>query len=109
MEQYPLFASEDDRLAKFTDEVVKWANGISPGRHPRDTVIKMVSESSELLDAIHNKSRADVEDELGDMIILLCDIAHMSNVDLIAAGRKKMEINRNRKWSVDKNVIRRLK
>lgn len=90
-------------------DVVKWADQISPTRHPRDTVIKMVSEAAELLDAIHNRGRFDVEGELGDMIILLADISNMYGIDLIDAGVKKMEVNKARKWYTEGNVIRRKK
>lgn len=86
-------------------EVVDWADSISPLRQPKDAVVKMVSETSELLDAVLNDR--DVEGELGDCIILLLDLAEMHNVDLIEAGWRKMGINRKRSWYSEDGVIRR--
>lgn len=94
-------------LRDLQSEVVVWADSISPARRPKDAVVKMVSETSELLDAVLNDG--DVESELGDCIILLLDLAKMYNVDLIRAGAKKMMINRRRKWRSEDGVIRRNK
>lgn len=97
-------SSSIDRLQA---EVLAWADGISPGRSPKDAVVKMVSEASELLDAVLNGK--DVEGELGDCIILLLDLCAMYDIDLAHAGFKKMGINRNRTWFSDDGVIRRSK
>lgn len=87
--------------------VLNWANSISPNRQPKDAVVKLVSEASELLDAVLNGG--DVEGELGDCIILLLDLADMHDIDLTEAGFKKMRINLERRWYSDKGVIRRKK
>lgn len=89
--------------------VVVWANGISPDRRPKDAVVKMVSETSELLDAVLNGDKADVESELGDCIILLLDIANMYGIDLTQAGFDKMAVNLKREWVSENGVIRRKK
>lgn len=89
--------------------VLNWANSISPDRQPKDAVVKLVSETSELLDAVLNGQRADVEGELGDCIILLLDLADMYGIDLTEAGFKKMAVNLERSWFSDKGVIRRKK
>lgn len=94
-------------LEDLRKEVLAWAATIAPDREAKDAVVKMVSETSELLDAVLNAGPAAVEGELGDCIILLLDIADMYNIDLVAAGRRKMRINRNRKWINDGGVIRR--
>lgn len=97
-----------DHLRNLQDEVIGWADVISPARRPENTVVKLVSESAELLDAIvNNRGRDEVAQELGDCIILLVDLAHMHNVDLVQAGLNKMVVNRQREWTVDGNVIRR--
>lgn len=94
-------------LQELQDEVVIWADSISPTRRPKDAVVKVVSEASELLDAVLNGG--DVESELGDCIILLLDLAKMYHIDLIAAGERKMLVNRQRHWRNDHGVIRRNK
>lgn len=98
----------DHKLDALQHDVVTWADTISPGRRPENTVVKLVSETSELLDAIVNGGRKEeIESELGDCIILLLDLADMFNVSLIRAGCKKMDINRTREWTRDGDVIRR--
>lgn len=97
-------------LRELQDEVVIWADSISPSRRPENTMVKFNSEASELLDAIVNRlGHEAVESELGDCIILLLDLAKMYGVDLIEAGRKKMVINRQRHWRSEDGVIRRNK
>jgi len=89
--------------------VVKWANQIAPQRQPKDTVVKIVSETSELLDAVLNKDPSAVREEIGDMMILLVDLAHMHGIDPVAAGLDKMEVNYNRRWEIRDGVMRRVK
>jgi NTP pyrophosphatase (non-canonical NTP hydrolase) len=92
-------------LSELQDDVVAWANGIAPNRSPKDAVVKLVSETSELLDAVLN--RGNVESELGDCLILLLDLSYMYSIDLVDAGTIKMEINRRRSWRSEDGVIRR--
>jgi len=37
-------------------------------------------------------------EEMADCFILLLNLAEMAGVDLMSEARRKMEINRNRKW-----------
>lgn len=94
-------------LKALTSEVVEWADQIAPSRRPRDAVIKAVSEMSELLDAVLNKDPKSVEEELGDVMILMVDIGNMYGINIIDAGLKKMVINRGRKWKTEDGVMRR--
>lgn len=94
-------------LRELQTDVVVWADSISPTRRPKDAVVKVVSEASELLDAVLNDG--DVEGELGDLIILLLDLANMYRINIVRAGSDKMVINRQRHWRSDHGVIRRLK
>lgn len=98
-----------DYLRRLQHIVVSWANDISPRRKPKDAVVKMVSETAELLDAVLNGGSDDVEGELGDCIILLLDISAMYNIDLVYAGIQKMKINAARTWVEEDGVIRRVK
>lgn len=92
-----------------TMDVVTWADKVSPNRQPKDAVVKLVSEVSELLDAVLNKSPEEVEGELADCQILLLDLAKMYGVNLRDATHNKMAINRARKWAEKDGVIRRVK
>lgn len=88
--------------------IVEWADKISPLRRPQDTVVKLVSEASELLDAVLNNP-AGVPGELADVQILLMDLANMHGVDLADATRAKMQVNLSREWYEENGVIRRRK
>lgn len=96
------------RFEGLQSEIVKWADSISPRRRPQDTVVKLVSEASELLDAVLNKPE-EVGQELADNFILLLDLADMHNVDLVGEAWKKMDVNRSREWVEVDGVIRRVK
>ena len=96
-----------DPVIQFTWAVTNWANTIAPDREAKDAVVKMVEETSELLDAVLNKDRDAVEEELGDCMILLADIADMYGIDLISAGYRKMAVNAKRTWTNNNGVIRR--
>lgn len=88
--------------------VVEWADSISPLRQPKDAVVKLVSEASELLDAVLNDP-SGVDGELADVFILLLDLANMHKVDLVEATWTKLRINQNREWVEVDGVIRRIK
>lgn len=94
-------------LSPLQHAVVDWANTISPNRSPKDAVVKLVSEASELLDAVLNNG--DVKGELADCLILLVDLADMHGINLVRAGWDKHDINRKRKWISENGVIRRVK
>lgn len=97
-----------DSLYDITKEVVGWADQIAPARAPKDTVVKMVSETSELLDAVLNKDPRAVREEIGDVMILLVDLANMYNINPIYAAEDKMNVNRKRKWEMRDGVMRRI-
>lgn len=96
-------------LSTLQYEVVEWADQIAPSRQPKDTVVKIVSETSELLDAVLNKDPAAVKEEIGDLMILLVDIANMYGIDPTIAGLDKMEINKSRQWEIKDGVMRRIR
>lgn len=98
-----------ESMDRLQADILAWADQISPERLPKDAVVKLVSEASELLDAVLNGSKGDVEGELGDCIVLLLDLAHMYEINLARAGHKKMGINRARSWESDNGVIRRVR
>lgn len=92
-----------------TRTVVDWADGIAPDRQPIDAAIKMVEEVSELLDAVANKGKDEVAGEIGDVMILMVDIASMYGFDPIAAAELKMQVNKTREYKVEDGVMRRRK
>jgi len=78
------------------DLVVEWADEVFPNRTITNAITKMVLEEiPEYLMA------QDDPMELADLGILLYDIAHLAGVDLEAAIRQKMVINKRRSWQID--------
>lgn len=99
----------NDSLKNITREVVGWADQIAPTRQPKDAVVKMVSETSELLDAVLNKDPRAVREEIGDVMILLVDLANMYNINPVYAAEDKLAVNRQRKWEMRDGVMRRIR
>lgn len=99
-----------EQLARMTDLVVQWADGVAPNRRPQDAMVKLVSENSELLDAIvNNLGPRQVEEELADCVILLLDLANMYGVNIERAVAAKMRVNQSRDWTNEGGVIRRVR
>jgi len=108
--ELPGFSGTSDSLKELTEEVVGWADGLAPNRRPENTVVKMVEETSELLDAIVNqKGKEAVASELADCLILLVDLGDMYGINVVRAAQNKMCLNRERDWKADGGVIRRIK
>ena len=78
-------------------EIAAWADSVFPHRTARGALIKLVLEEiPELLQSGHC-----VPEEFADVVILVLDIAHLQGIDIGAAVRAKMEVNRKRTWKVD--------
>jgi NTP pyrophosphatase (non-canonical NTP hydrolase) len=92
-----------DSVYQMTDEVTQWIDGhISDEvRDPFNAAIKMSEEVSELLHALYSGD-GDVGSECADVMILLLDIAYLSDIDIVAEFHKKMAVNKARNW-VKKN------
>ena len=89
------------QIEEMTEEVVDWVGEFIPDedRNPFNTAIKMSEEVAELLHALYSdESDKAVADECADILILLLDVAHLYEIDLTAAFKRKMDINRDRQW-----------
>lgn len=76
----------------------EWISGLIPNRDIRRTVIKLSSEVSELMEAVIVGPKEAIASEVGDVLILLADIAELSDVDIAQAFWDKLQVNKNRKW-----------
>ena len=77
--------------------IAAWADSIFPERTITNALSKLVMEEiPEYLTSQHDPM------ELADLGILLNDIAHLAGYDLDEVIRKKMEVNINRTWEIDK-------
>ncbi len=82
-------------------EVANLADELFPNRTVEIVLAKLILE--EMPEYLLSKRAATGERdsmELADCGILLYDIAHLTNVDLDAAMKEKLTINRNREWTV---------
>lgn len=93
------------KLVELQQTIRGWASEISLSREPVNAVVKMVDETSELLDAVINGK--DIPGEIADCFIILLDLADLYGIDPVEASLAKMDINKKRKWFSDNGVIRR--
>jgi len=89
-----------DSLDRMTEEVVEWIQPLLPDteRDPFNTAIKLQEELSELLHAMHTGD-GNVEEELADCLVLLLDIAYLTDSDITEGFWTKMAKNRERAWN----------
>jgi NTP pyrophosphatase (non-canonical NTP hydrolase) len=88
-----------ESVYEMTDEVTDWVDGLIPDdkRDPFNTAIKLSEEVSELLHALYTKG--DVGAEVADIMILLLDVAYLSDVDIVSEFYAKMAVNKGRRWT----------
>jgi NTP pyrophosphatase (non-canonical NTP hydrolase) len=85
-------------IRQLQDRITRWADANFPERTTADILLKLYEEVGEY--ARDPKSAL----ELGDVMILLLDVAHINGIDVHAAIEAKMEINEARQWRVDENT-----
>ena len=88
-------------IQQLQDEVLRWANVTLPDRTPKDLLLQLHEEISDMA-----KNPTDIK-ESGDVLILLLDFIGFYGVKtdaLLRAAEEKMEINRQRKWAVDRRT-----
>ena len=76
------------------EDIVEWADSISPKRTPEAAFDKMLEEIEEW------KSRPCDGHEAADVLIMLLDVCHLAGIDPVKAVHWKMRINRERSWEV---------
>lgn len=81
-------------IADLQAEITAWIEPLNPNRGPNGTIAKLLSEIGELIAS----ERMSDPLELADVFILALDLATIQGVDIAAAVRAKLEINRNRSW-----------
>ena len=89
----PLLISRPTPLRKL---ITDWADSVFPERTVQNAVQKFLME--EMPEYLLDRGNPL---ELGDLGVLLYDIAHLDGVDLDEAIRSKMVINANRTWAID--------
>lgn len=90
------------RLRDMQDDVEQWLDGIIPKRTTRSVLIKLEEERQELLETLSDVKSLDPL-EFADLLIVVLDLASLNCIDVQSAFKKKMLINKTRKWEVDEN------
>ena len=84
-------------IKSLTKDIVDWADSVFPDREPASALLKLFEEVGELV------RNPDSPGEYADICIMLFDLADMHKVDLSKAIVEKMQINKDRNWTVTKN------
>jgi NTP pyrophosphatase (non-canonical NTP hydrolase) len=73
---------------------------------PRNLAVSLSIEAAEVLEHFQFgeelKDRDKLGSELADVTLYLLQLASVSGIDLEEAVLKKIEVNKNREWDVDK-------
>lgn len=85
-------------IRQLQDRITKWADANFPARTTADILLKLYEEVGEY--ARNPKAAL----EMGDIMILLLDVAHKNGIDIHRAVEEKMDINEARTWQVDNNT-----
>lgn len=85
-------------IRQLQDRITKWADANFPNRTTADILLKLYEEVGEY--ARNPKAAL----EMGDIIILLLDVAHLNGIDVHRAVEDKMDINETRTWAVDSHT-----
>lgn len=90
---YHAWKAAAGEIELLSNGIVEWADKVFPDRTPSSAFLKFFREIGELID---DPTKAD---EYADICIMLFDLAKMHGVDLAAAIRDKMKVNRGRTWA----------
>ena len=85
-------------IRQLQDRITRWADTNFPNRTTADILLKLYEEVGEY--ARNPKAAL----EMGDIMILLLDVAYKNGIDVHKAIEDKMDINEKRGWKVDENT-----
>lgn len=84
-------------LEELQAEIAAWADVVFPNRTAHGSLTKLMLE--EIPELISSKLLSPTE--YADVVILVLDIAYLKGINVGAAVREKMKINRERKWKIN--------
>ncbi len=85
-------------IRQLQDRITRWADSKFPQRTTKDILLKLYEEIGEYA----RDPKAALE--IGDVFILLLDVASRNGIDVHRAIEEKMDINEGREWQVDANT-----
>lgn len=86
-------------IEQLQQDIAAWLDPINPNRTANSTIAKLLEEIGELIAS----ERMQDPEELADVAILVLDLFHIQDVDMAAAIKAKMHINRARTWRIADN------
>jgi len=87
-------------IKKLQADIKSWADSVFPNRTVKGAFDKMVFE--EIPELYQGQFKDPLE--FADVAILLFDVADLMGIDMEAAIKKKMAINRDRDWEFDEET-----
>ena len=85
-------------IRQLQERITRWADANFPNRTTADILLKLYEEVGEYA----RNPKASLE--MGDILILLLDVAAQNGIDVHRAVEEKMDINEARQWRVDENT-----
>lgn len=82
-----------------------WISGVLKTRLVGKTVVKLVGEAAELLEAVSYLDKPAKAKELADILILCLDVAELEEIDIVKAFHDKMDENKARTWVIGDGCI----
>ncbi len=86
-------------VSELQAEIAAWIGPLHPTRAPLGTIAKVLEEIGELIASERMRDPLEV----ADVLILVLDLATLLDVDVTAAVRAKLDINRRRSWRAADN------
>lgn len=91
-----------DGLAEILRESAQWSNAQFPESYTLSRATHLLREAKELHEICHDDLSQEVREKIGseiaDVLILAVHLADNLDIDVTQEVRKKLEINRQRKW-----------
>lgn len=89
----------NSNIREVTAQITEWCDEVYPTRTASHMITKLQDELKEL---VANPMDAF---EVADVAIILFDLCNYQGFDLATIIHRKMEINRGRQWSINKEGI----
>lgn len=86
------YPSDAQPFARLQREIGEWGDRTFPQATPASIVAHLQREAAEL------KERPWSREEMADVAMLLCHLAHRQGIDLQTEVEQKFALNRMRKW-----------
>jgi len=91
------------------DLIRKWASnrGLYKGGDPKTQALKLVEEVGETCKAILKNDQAEIEDGIGDCVVVLTNLAHLCNTDIEHCIELAYDEIKDRKGKMDNGTFKK--